>query len=152
MHLHLVIQKLARKLTGRTLILVERIEQGNYYKQLMPEAHWISGKDKTQTKEAVFEALRTGENVIAVCIRHIITAGIDIFIHNMINASGGDADHNVIQQIGRGLRLKKDNVEMLTYYDFIFKTNKHLFKHSANRIKVLKEQGHKVYVGNLEDI
>lgn len=136
-----IVTRLARSLKGRTLILVERIDQGNYLKQLIPEAHWIKGADKISVREEVFKDLKKGENVIAICMRQIVTAGINVFVHNMINASGGQAEHSVIQQMGRGLRCAPDK-EYLDFYDFLFRTNQYLFKHSTNRINVLAEEGH----------
>lgn len=139
------VTRLARNLEGRTLILVERIEQGDYLKQLLPEAHWLKGADKLEDRAEVFRELKTGEKVICVCMRHIITAGINVFLMNLINASGGQAEHSVIQQMGRGLRCAPDK-DQLDFYDFVFRTNEYLYKHSCNRIKVLTDEGHEVIV------
>lgn len=144
-HFHQIVTRLARSLEGRTLVLVERIDQGNFLKQLMPEAHWLSGKDSLENRAEVFRDLKKGEKVIAICMRHIITAGINVFLHNLINASGGQAEHSVVQQMGRGLRCAKDK-KQLEFFDFIFKTNDYLLKHSMNRVKVLSEEGHKVLI------
>ena len=147
-YFHKVIKRLSLSLTGRTLILVERRDQGEYLQQLIPNAHWINGDDDVEkTRKPVINALRSAENVIAIVMRQIITAGIDIMIHNLINAAGGDADYNVIQQIGRGLRCASDK-DGLKYRDFIFETNDYLEKHSHNRIKTLKAQGHEVVIKN----
>lgn len=142
---HQTIQRLARSLSGRTLILVERIDQGDYLKQMLPEAHWISGEDSIETRFGVFDELKTENKVIAIAMRHIITAGINVFLHNMINASGGQAEHNIVQQMGRGLRKAKDK-DMLDYYDFMFKTNPYLDKHSKTRIATLKKEGHQIII------
>ena len=40
LHFHNIVSNLARSRTGRTLIVVERLEQGHYLKSLMPDAHW----------------------------------------------------------------------------------------------------------------
>lgn len=142
---HQTVTKLTRSLTGRTLILVERIDQGDYLKQLIPEAHWLKGSDKLEDRAEVFKELKKGENVICICMRQIITAGINVFLHNMINASGGQAEHSVIQQMGRGLRCAPDK-DILDFYDFLFKTNDYLFKHSMNRVDVLANEGHHVTI------
>lgn len=143
---HKIVKRLALSLTGRTLILVERRDQGEYLKQLIPEAHWINGDDDVEkVRKPVINALRSSENVIAIVMRQIITAGIDVMVHNLINAAGGDADYNVIQQIGRGLRLANDK-NCLEYRDFVFKTNDYLEKHSNSRIRTLEDQGHEVTI------
>lgn len=142
-YFHDVVKRLARSLEGRTLIVVERIEQGEYLNQLMPEASWIQGKNSLKEREPVINALRKGDNHIAIIMRPIITAGINIKIHNLINAAGGEGAHNVIQQMGRGLRTADDK-EILKYYDFFFMINDYLRKHSEWRMQVLEKEGHNV--------
>jgi superfamily II DNA or RNA helicase len=142
---HKTVAKLAQSLKGRTLILVERVDQGNYLHQLIPGSRWIYGKDDIKTRKQVYQSLKVDDHAIGICMRHIITSGINVFVHNMINASGGQAEHSVIQQMGRGLRCADDK-EILKFYDFLFRTNEYLFKHSMNRIDVLAKEGHKVLV------
>lgn len=142
-HFHDIVVRLARSLQGRTLVVVERIEQGEYLKQLMPEAYWIQGKNSLKQREPVINALRQGDNCIAIIMKPIITAGINIMIHNLINAAGGEGAHNVIQQMGRGLRLADDK-ERLEYRDFLFKNNDYLRHHSEWRMEVLEKEGHSV--------
>lgn len=140
-----IIKPLALSRKGRTVILVERIVQGEYLKQLIPSAHWLSGRDSVEDRKPVFEELRTKKKVICICMRHIITAGIDVFLHDLINASGQQAEHNIIQLIGRGLR-KADDKDGLRYWDFIFKTNDYIFDHSMNRLNTLQNEGHEITV------
>jgi superfamily II DNA or RNA helicase len=142
---HKTVVRLARKCEGRTLIIVERIEQGEYLHQLMPEAHWIQGKDSLAVRDPVIEALRKSEHCCAIVMRQIITAGINVKIHNLINASGGKAPHNFIQQLGRGLRTADDK-DILKFYDFIFKINPYLWRHSDWRVKILENEGHAVTI------
>jgi superfamily II DNA or RNA helicase len=142
---HQTVTRLAKSLKGRTLILVERIEQGMALKQLLPDAHWISGKDKIEDRQEVFGDLKYGENVIAISMQQIIQAGINVFVHNLVNAAGGKAEHSTIQRMGRGLRCADDK-EGLDYYDFLFNTNDYLLKHSLIRIDTLEKQGHEIKV------
>jgi superfamily II DNA or RNA helicase len=150
-HFHEIVRKLARSCDGRTLVIVERIEQGEYLKQLMPEAYWIQGKNSLAERQPVINALKKGEKCIAIIMRPIITAGINIMIHDLINAAGGEGAHNVIQQMGRGLRTANDK-EVLQYHDFHFLINDYLRKHSEWRMKVLKQEGHAVTVKEEMDI
>ena len=142
-YFHDIVVKLADSLTGRTLILVERIKQGEILKTLLPQAHWIQGKDDLDTRSLMIESLKFGDNSIAIVMQHIITAGINVFIHNLINAAGGKSHHNIVQRMGRGLRVAKDK-EQLKYYDFYFKNNEYLENHSEQRIKILKQEGHEI--------
>lgn len=147
--LHNFINKLTKILNGRILIIVERIEQGEYLKQLMPHAHWVYGKVKLDDREPVMQALKEDENAVAIVMRQIITAGINVKVHHLINAAGGKAAHNLIQQMGRGLRLADDK-DILQYHDFQFTMNKYLYDHSNWRMEVLQKEGHKVSL--VEDI
>lgn len=144
-YFHEIVKRLARSCAGRTLIIVERIEQGEYLSQLMPEASWIQGKNSLKEREPVINALKKGEKHIAIIMRPIITAGINIRIHDLINAAGGQAAHNLIQQMGRGLRTADDK-EILRYHDFLFTNNDYLNRHSLWRIEVLRNEGHEVIV------
>lgn len=149
--LHQFVADLARSREGRTLIIVERIKQGEYLKQLMPEADWIYGKHKLEERIPVINSLKAGEKTIAIVMRQIITAGINIFIHDLINAAGGDAAHNLIQQIGRGLRPANDK-ERLEFHDILFLINDYLRRHSEWRMKVLEREGHLVSVKDTSEI
>jgi superfamily II DNA or RNA helicase len=68
-----------------------------------------------------------------------------VYLHNLINASGGKAEHTIIQQMGRGLRCADDKA-VLDYYDFIFNTNDYLTSHSNQRLDTLANEGHKITV------
>lgn len=144
-HFHKIVSDLAKSRTGRTLIVVERIEQGEYLKQLLPNAFWIQGKNSLKERVPVINSLKKGDSCIAIIMRPIITAGINIMIHDLINAAGGEGAHNVIQQMGRGLRTANDK-EILQYHDFHFLINDYLKKHSEWRMDVLRKEGHDVQV------
>lgn len=132
-------------LKGRTLILVERLAHGDALQKLLPDALWVQGKDNNETRQHVIEKLQKAKNCIAIATQGIFNTGINVFVHNLINAAGGQADHLIIQRMGRGLRTAKDK-EGLNYIDFLFENNPYLHKHSLKRIKILKQQGHQVDV------
>jgi superfamily II DNA or RNA helicase len=143
---HKIVTKLATKQKGRTLILVERIKQGDALKSLMPHALWVYGKDDEDTRNYVIEQLQEAKhNVVAIATPGIFGEGVNFFVHNMINASGGKAEHDIIQRMGRGLRTANDKV-ILNYYDFLFMINPYLEDHSNLRIKILRKEGHVVIV------
>jgi superfamily II DNA or RNA helicase len=146
LYFHNTVVRLANSMKGRTLVLVERIDQGVALKQLLGDkAHWISGRDGLTLREEVFQDLKHGGDVVAICMQQIITAGINVFLHNLINAAGGKAEHSTIQRMGRGLRCAPDK-DVLDYYDFLFTTNDYLQDHSFVRIKTLEEEGHQVTI------
>lgn len=134
--------RLAKLQKGRTLILVDRIAHGDLLHSLLPGSLWVQGKDDIATRKKVIKELqKSQEDLTAIATQQIFSTGVNVFIHNLINAAGGQADHLIIQRMGRGLRTAKDK-EGLNYYDFIFEINDYLNEHSNKRIKILKKEGH----------
>jgi superfamily II DNA or RNA helicase len=84
-------------------------------------------------------------NVVGIATQGIFNAGINVYLHNLLNCAGGKADHQIVQRMGRGLRTSDDK-EILNYYDFVFHTNDYLLDHSRKRIKILAAEGHEVIV------
>lgn len=143
---HEMVKKLSLKLKGRTLILVERIAHGDALASLIPNALWVQGKDDLETRKHVIEKLKfSKDDTIAIATQQIFTAGINVKTHNVINAAGGQADHQIIQRVGRGLRTADDK-DVLNYFDFMFYNNKYLLNHSKKRISILEKEGHKITI------
>jgi superfamily II DNA or RNA helicase len=115
---------------------------------LIPDSLWIQGKDDAETRKSVIKLLQKSEQCTAIATQQIFNTGINVYVHNLINAAGGQADHQIIQRMGRGLRTAKDK-EILNYYDFVFEINDYLEKHSKKRMKILATQGHNVEVKEL---
>lgn len=148
---HNVIANLALSLSGRTLILVERIKQGDALKEKLGNAIWVSGKDDGETRQEVIEKLKYDQNTIGIATSKIFSTGVNVFIHNLINAAGGQADHTVKQKLGRGLRKAEDKGD-LNYFDILFENNEYLKKHSKKRIKILESEGHTVDIKSEEEL
>lgn len=143
---HDIVKKLALRLKGRTLILVDRIAHGDALFSMIPNALWVQGKDDLETRKFVIEKLKySKEDTISISSQQIFNTGINVKIHNLINAAGGQADHQIIQRMGRGLRTADDK-DILNYYDFIFYNNQYLLNHSRKRIKILQKEGHEVKI------
>jgi len=58
----------------------------------------------------------------------------------IVNASGGKDDLQIVQLIGRGLRLMEGKKEM-TLVDFFDESSNYLIKHFGNRICLFSEKG-----------
>ena len=139
---HDMVKEIAIRQKGRTLILVDRIAHGDTLHKMIPNSLWVQGKDDSATRKFVIKELQhSKENLIAIATQQIFNTGINVFLHQLINAAGGQADHQIIQRMGRGLRVSSDK-EDLKYFDFIFDINPYLLEHSKKRIKILKDQGH----------
>src|SRR5581483_8689668 len=105
---------------------------------------WVQGKDNATTRKSVIKQLqKSDKDIVAIATQQIFNTGINVFIHNLINAAGGQADHLIVQRMGRGLRKAEDKAG-LNYYDFVFDINDYLLDHSKKRIRILQEQGHEV--------
>lgn len=147
---HKIVSKLALGLKGRTLILVERLAHGDALNNLIPGSLWVRGQDNQETREHVIKQLTSSSYTVAIATKGIFDAGLNFFAHNLINAAGGKAEHEIVQRIGRGLRTADDK-DILKYYDFIFKINPYLEDHSNQRIKILKKEKHEVVIKNKID-
>ena len=147
---HKIVKKLAENQNGRTLILVDRIAHGDTLHSMLPNSLWVRGQDTLDTRKEVIKKLqKTKGNIIAIATHHIFNTGVNVFVHNLINAAGGKADHQIIQRMGRGLRTAKDKEE-LNYYDFIFEINDYLKDHSMKRIKILQDEGHEIKITEVD--
>ena len=146
---HRVVTRLAKMQTGRTLILVDRVAHGDALHNLLPGSLWVQGKDNQETRKSVVKQLQKDEHCIAIATQQIFNTGINVFVHNLINAAGGQADHLIIQRMGRGLRTAADK-DGLNYYDFLFEINDYLEDHSNKRIKILADEGHKVEIREID--
>ena len=152
-YFHNIVSKLAKMQKGRTLILVDRIAHGDALHGLLPGSLWVQGKDTPTTRKSVIRQLQKNdvetdeepEDIVAIATQQIFNTGINVHIHTIINAAGGQADHMIIQRMGRGLRTAWDK-SGLNFYDFLFEINDYLKDHSKKRIKILTDEGHEVIV------
>jgi superfamily II DNA or RNA helicase len=152
MVLHEMTCRLVKKLEGRTLIIVERIPHGDLLHDMIPNSLWVRGQDTIETRKMVIRRLKedTG-NIVAIATSGIFNTGINVFCHNLINCAGGQAEHQIIQRFGRGLRVAGDKSH-LKYYDWYFTINDYLEKHSKKRMDILTNEGHKVEVKEQFDL
>ena len=144
-HFHDMVAALVKPLPGRTLIIVDRLEHGERLRQRLPDAEWVRGEDSMSAREMVIERLKTEKKVVAIATAGIFNTGINVFCHTLVNAAGGQADHQIVQRYGRGLRVTKDK-DGLLYFDFLFENNEYLQKHSNKRVKILEKEGHIIQI------
>ena len=144
-YFHKIVVRLAKKQKGRTLILVDRTAHGDILHKKIKGSLWVRGEDDMDTRKEAILQLQQKEHVIVIATQQIFNTGINVRTHNLINAASGQADHQIIQRMGRGLRLADDK-EVLNYYDFVFNINDYLLDHSKKRIKILQQEGHQVII------
>jgi len=147
---HEVVQRLTGKLDGRILILVDRIAHGDILSEMIGGSLWVRGKDTIETRKHVINQLKfSKEKTVAIATQQIFNAGVNFKAHHILNAAGGQADHQIIQRIGRGLRTADDK-EILYYWDFVYRINEYLESHSRKRIKILRKEGHEVQIKEID--
>lgn len=150
-YFHNMVARLVERLTGRTLIIVERIEHGDRLQDRIPGALWVRGQDDLETRKTIIERLKSEQSKLtAIATSGIFNTGINVFVNNLVNAAGGQADHAIIQRFGRGLRVSHDK-DHLQYYDFTFEISDYLLKHSRKRAKILAKEGHQVVIKDKVD-
>lgn len=149
-YFHDVVTRLAKLQKGRTLILVDRIAHGDALHSLLPGSLWVRGKDNQETRKSVIKQLqKSKETLVAIATQQIFNTGINVHPNNLINAASGQADHMIIQRMGRGLRTADDK-ERLNYFDFVFEINDYLLDHSQKRIDILRKEGHDVEIKEID--
>jgi superfamily II DNA or RNA helicase len=139
-----IIIRFAQGFEGKTLILFTYIEHGEILKKYLPNALYADGDTPMDTREKIFEGFNKMDEGIMIAST-ILDEGIDFErIHHVIIAGAGKSVIKGVQRLGRGLR-KNDNMEV-NVIDFFDRTCATLEKWSRARIKLYKEQGHKVKI------
>jgi superfamily II DNA or RNA helicase len=135
---NVIISNICKKSDGVILIFVNRVEHGKILHNLIPDSVLVTGSSDIKIRKQVLIDMNTVPGVYIAT--PIFDEGVDVpSIDTIILAAGGKSHIKVLQRIGRGLR-KKDGNNVLTVHDFIDDTNKYLFKHSMERIKVYEQE------------
>lgn len=124
------------------LVLVNRKEHGNILKEKLQKqglkCNFIYGKDDDEVRQDNLKKL--GNREIDVLIgTNILDVGVDVpSIGMVILAAGGQAEVQLRQRIGRGLRRKKTGKNITYIIDFQDSFNQHLLRHAKTRQEIIK--------------
>jgi superfamily II DNA or RNA helicase len=134
-----VILKLCTNVKNNILVMVNRIEHGeileNILKRSGKRVYFIRGSVDVETREKIKSIIENENNVVCVAISKIFSTGINIKnIHYIMFCAGGKAFIQIVQSIGRGLRLHP-NKSKLTIFD-VADNLKHGTNHSVERKKI----------------
>jgi superfamily II DNA or RNA helicase len=134
------VTELIRKISagGNTLVLVNRIETGQFISSRIDGSVFISGNVKTKDRKEEYNEVRTSDDKIIIATYGVAAVGINIpRIFNLVLIEPGKSFVRVIQSIGRGIRkaADKDHVEI---WDLTAST-KYAKKHLTERKKYYKE-------------
>lgn len=116
---------------GNTLILVDRIEAGKSLQALLPNAVFINGAVKNETREEEYSKIQDSDNTITIATYGVAAVGINIpRIFHLVLIEPGKSFVRVIQSIGRGIRkaADKDYVDIWDIASTLKFSNRHLSK------------------------
>jgi superfamily II DNA or RNA helicase len=124
--------------SGNTLILVDRIETGNFIINEIPDSVFVSGKIKSKDRKEQYREVATADDKIIVATYGVAAVGINIpRIFNLVLLEPGKSFVRVIQSIGRGIRKAEDK-DFVQIWD-LTSTCKYAKKHLTTRKKFYKE-------------
>lgn len=120
------------------LILVQQIEHGENLQALIPDAVFIHGNTKDRDRKKIMEDYRAGK-IKCLIGTSVIGEGVDLPIANvLIMAGGGKAKSQIMQNIGRVLRLYPGKDGAIVY-DFTDDDTRWLAEHSILREEIYNE-------------
>ena len=123
---------------GNTLVLVDRIETGDFIINEIPEAVFISGKIKTTKRKEQYREVATSDDKIIVATYGVAAVGINIpRIFNLVLIEPGKSFVRVIQSIGRGVRKAEDK-DFVQIWD-ITASSKYAKRHLTERKRYYKD-------------
>lgn len=126
---------------GYICILTRILEHGKELEKTIPGAVYLKGEDPLNKRMEVINKFNNGEIPVLIG-SSILNEGISISnMKTLIMASGGKAQTQTVQKIGRVLRITKEKRQGV-FYDFIDMNNKYLFKHSKQRLSLYKKEGY----------
>jgi superfamily II DNA or RNA helicase len=135
-HIAGMIEQIAR--TGNTLVLVDRLNAGEYLCASLSDAVFVSGKDKIKTRKAEYDQMELDKSKILVATYGIAAVGVNIVnVHNVVLIEPGKSFVRTIQSIGRGLR-KGNQKDFVNIWD-VTSTLKFSKRHLAIRKKFYDE-------------
>lgn len=145
-----IIAKIAKKFAleenKSVLITLEHVQHQKFLKEFLPEATYINSK--TDNNFTVLEKFNSKEIKILVGT-DVIGEGVDTYAADaLILAGAGKAKSNIVQKIGRNLRIYpgKKNAYIIDFMDEGNKLFNNQFKHRLRIYKSFKTEIH--YIGN----
>lgn len=131
----LVADRATQHKNDSVIILVQQLEHGETLKQLIPHAHFIHGTVKDSERQRLMEDYRKGK-IKCLIGTSVIGEGVDLPIAKvLIMAGGGKARSQVMQNVGRVLRIFPDKEEAVVY-DFSDTGADWLEEHAKQRQEV----------------
>ena len=126
------------KLTGNTLVLVDRINAGKELEKRIPGSVFVSGGTKAQERKDHYDEVADSSDKVIIATYGVASVGINIpRIFNLVLLEPGKSFVRVIQSIGRGIRKAQDK-NFVQIWD-ITSTCRFAKRHLTKRKKFYKE-------------
>ena len=126
------------KVSGNTLILVDRISAGEKLQELIEGSTFVKGDVKLKDRKQAYDEINEGTNHVVIATYGVAAVGINIpRIFNLVLIEPGKSFVRVIQSIGRGVRKAKDK-DFVQIWD-LTSTCKFAKRHLTQRKKFYKE-------------
>jgi superfamily II DNA or RNA helicase len=123
---------------GNTLVLINRIDTGNFIINEIEDSVFIHGSVKTKDRKDEYDEVKTSDNKLIVATYGVAAVGLNIpRIFNLVLLEPGKSFTRVIQSIGRGVRKAKDK-DFVQIWD-ITSTCKFAKRHLTERKKFYKD-------------
>jgi superfamily II DNA or RNA helicase len=120
------------------IVLVQQVKHAEILKESIPHAVVITGKEKESDRNDILNSFRKGEINVLIGTS-VIGEGVDLPVANvLILAGGGKAKSQVVQIVGRVLRLAP-NKSKATIYDFQDTGANYLEDHAHTREEIYLE-------------
>lgn len=141
-----VIAKICTAVPKNILVLVDRIEHGEYLKNKIQEMApnkrvvFIYGEIDKDERERVRVEMESSDNLVCIAITKIFSTGVSIKnIHFLLFAVAWKTRVSIIQSIGRGVRAMagKERVVLFDLHDCL----RYGTKHYIERMEIYKNEG-----------
>jgi superfamily II DNA or RNA helicase len=135
---HTIAEIASEHKSQKMLILVQHKEHGEKLKELIQWAEFIHGEEKDDVRQKMLKDFETGK-LNCLIGTSVIGEGVDLpSAEVLIMAGGGKSRSQIIQNIGRVLRIKPGKKEALIY-DFDDQDDGYLQDHSEVRQEIYSE-------------
>ena len=122
----------------QTLIMVRHVDHLKALHRKMPWAE--TAHANSPNRQQLLDRLRTGEVFALICTPIFDTGLSTDYIEAIINAGGGQSEIEVLQRVGRGLRVAKDKEKDLWIIDFVDGHHRDLRRQASKRLEILSNQ------------
>ena len=134
--------------TGNTLVLTNRIKNGEALQELIPESEFVQGSMAVTDRKDAYNDINEGTNTITIATYGVAAVGINIpRIFNLVLLEPGKSFVRVIQSIGRGVRIAEDK-DFVQIWDVTSRC-KFSKRHLTERKKYYKEASYQFTIDKI---